>query len=1076
MKNSRKISLLLGTIFPLLLSGCSLFPGGDGGSSKDSSTTEVEQITSFEIITDDILSYETSGDVSYYSMTLYPSDTYQIRTNIDDKLGNTYYFSYYLSKDEIPFTVSDKGLVTVRDVVDKTYISTFIVELYKKGQKKRVYEQYVSVTVKETEFANITLTNSDLTFDSDTKTYTLTLKSGSNYQIMTSITSNTRYTTSYSLKNSGDSSFINVNDKGLISTTALNEEKSSTIIIKTISTSGNRKLDEVKLNINLTKGDVTPTDELLVYDAISGNQINDGDKYDLHRFESYSFTVKYNKVNKTGVMSVSNSDVLTLDNDANKISGKAVGTSTVTFAYEESSITITIDVVKNDLVDISILGEGDGLLVINNNVLVLGEVKVRYESGFEKEITNHSLLTFKITDKDEFYKNVTVSYQEDNVEVSNTYSVKWYQVTDYKGATAKSYFDDLAKNYYTGEATQLPHSGNINLLVIPVWFNDSADFFNASQKEEMREDIDYILNATRGEKEYSSLKTYYEIESRDTLHLNSIVSDYYSSDTSYKNYSDLSNDNRTENSHILASDAIEWYFSTHTTDSISNYDNDNDGRVDGVIIYYTANYYGYSTDKMRSTAFESTNHTKPAYKYNNMAFIPTGSLYGVNARGIDVSKQKASTDLSKSFEYAFRVNSRVLIHEVGHMFGNKDLYETTLASERYSPAGSFSMQDNDVGSHDPYHLNLIGWNKPEVYDASKYEVGDEIQVKLSDLQSSGQNIILSRKWNDSLFDEYLIIELFTPTLLNAYEKEYGTMKYLTSGIRLWHINSILDDYNHIVDEGFAKTNTITEGGKYSLAYSNYDTESEYDLVHWIRNNEEENINTSSTLYNGDLLFQPGDEFSMVKYKSQFVNGEKLDNEEKLGWEFKVNEIYQNNDGSYDAILTLKRVDNTRTDFKEKVALNVDANKQPSAEITDYTKDVFGENERFSLLYRYVNAPSYYTQGTPISTKGMCLFASSDGDGGYIELNIFDSLDHEYIIKSVSITYDPLTKAKLTASSSGDVITGTKFEGEMIGEYAGIGYKYEVNAKSIILQNTYKDGLDYWSVISLHTLVIEYEMK
>ena len=501
MKNSRKIGLLLGTIFPLLLSGCSLFPGGGGGSSKDTSTTETEQITSFEIITDDILSYQTSGDVSYYSMTLYPSETYQIRTNIDDKLGDTYYLDYHLTEEDIPFTVSDKGLVTVNDSVDKTYITTFPVQLFKKGQSRRIYLQYVSVTVKASEYATITLTNSDLTFDSSTKTYTLTLKSGSNYQITTSITSNTKYTTSYSLLNSGDSSFINVSSSGLVSTTALNEEKSSTIVVKTISSSASRTLDEVKLNINLTKGDVTPTDELLVYDAIGGNQINDGDKYDLDRFESYSFSIKYNKVSKTGVMSVSNSDVLTLDNDANKITGKAVGTSTVTFAYEESSITITIDVVKNDLVDISILGEGDGLLVLNNNVLVLGEVKIRYASGFEKEITNHSLLTFKITDKDEFYKNVTVSYQEDNVEVSNTYSVKWYQVDDYKGTTAKSYFDDLAKNYYAGKGTQLPHSGNINLLVIPVWFNDSADFFNASQKEEMKEDISYILNASRGEKE-----------------------------------------------------------------------------------------------------------------------------------------------------------------------------------------------------------------------------------------------------------------------------------------------------------------------------------------------------------------------------------------------------------------------------------------------------------------------------------------------------------------------------------------------------------------------------------------------
>ncbi len=38
------------------------------------------------------------------------------------------------------------------------------------------------------------------------------------------------------------------------------------------------------------------------------------------------------------------------------------------------------------------------------------------------------------------------------------------------------------------------------------------------------------------------------------------------------------------------------------------------------------------------------------------------------------------------------------------MFGNVDLYEDQFASERYSPAGSFVMQDRNFGSHDPFTL------------------------------------------------------------------------------------------------------------------------------------------------------------------------------------------------------------------------------------------------------------------------------------------------------------------------------------------------------------------------------------
>ena len=95
-----------------------------------------------------------------------------------------------------------------------------------------------------------------------------------------------------------------------------------------------------------------------------------------------------------------------------------------------------------------------------------------------------------------------------------------------------------------------------------------------------------------------------------------------------------------------------------------------------------------------------------------------------------------------------------MIHEVGHQFGADDLYEYAAKDEeKHYPCGAFSMQDNDSGSHDPFQTNLIGWAKPDIYAAKDYNVGDKITISIDDFQGSGNNILLTKDWNEynSLF-------------------------------------------------------------------------------------------------------------------------------------------------------------------------------------------------------------------------------------------------------------------------------------------------------------------------------------
>ena len=358
-------------------------------------------------------------------------------------------------------------------------------------------------------------------------------------------------------------------------------------------------------------------------------------------------------------------------------------------------------------------------------------------------------------------------------------------------------------------------------------------------------------------------------------------------------------------------------------------------------------------------------------------------------------------------------------------------------------------------------------------------MGDTVTLKIDDFATSGNNIILSREWNsaNSLFDEYMLLELFAPTGLNYFEATNSTtLGFSDAGIRLWHINSILEN----MSDGGKETNEITESNWINLKYSNNNQSSPCDLAHWIRNNVEEPYDTVSTVHNNYGLFKAGDSFDMDSYSSQFINAGKLDNKEKLGWEFTVDSIYQTIDDTYGAIITLTRTENTRTDFEVSTRLDKDIATQPTEDGNDYALEFLGNNDLFSLVYNFndATAPSYYTQGKPISYKGMCLFAEPNGNGGSLVITIKDKDGYKVSINSVSVTCTMLTKASITALVNGDEVTGTPFTGPYNDKdgYNEKGMTYVVNSKSITLQNKYVDGVDYWSVLALYSISINYHVE
>ena len=194
MKNSRILFLLLVISLSVMLSGC-FFSGGDtpGGD-------KVEAIDSFEFVTDSKMTTSGEGENQYYLLTLYAGEKYQVKTDVDGKLGDDYSF-IYSSDDDIEgrFTITSDGYIETNADLAKSEVFSVDADLYKDGKYARVAHKYFIFSLLVGEYADIVLTNDGLLYDADTNTYSLTMESGSSYAISCSVSSNTAYSLSFSL-------------------------------------------------------------------------------------------------------------------------------------------------------------------------------------------------------------------------------------------------------------------------------------------------------------------------------------------------------------------------------------------------------------------------------------------------------------------------------------------------------------------------------------------------------------------------------------------------------------------------------------------------------------------------------------------------------------------------------------------------------------------------------------------------------------------------------------------------------------------------------------------------------------
>lgn len=345
--------------------------------------------------------------------------------------------------------------------------------------------------------------------------------------------------------------------------------------------------------------------------------------------------------------------------------------------------------------------------------------------------------------------------------------------------------DVLDKMGYDEETDQLlgitkglPSIGDVNVLVIPIEFTD------CKAPTSMVKDLETAFFGTAEQTGWESLTSYYQKSSYGKLNIQGDVMKPFNTGKTVSYYDSLQKEfnkalekytkgltdeypDNVEYSIIKA--ALEYY-----DDEIdySKYDTNNDGYIDSIYLVYTTDYNAEDDDSLW-WAYTTEYFTSEEQKYDNVE----ADYY------IFMSYQFLFDELQgKEVKY----NSETIIHETGHLLGLNDYYDYDDTQGPSGGIGGGDMMDCNVGDHNAYSKLMLGWVSPTVVS------GKTTTITLNSFASSGDCVVISKGWNNTFFDEYYIIDFYTPTGVNEFGAGSSGL-FSTSGIRIYHVDSTLKD-------------------------------------------------------------------------------------------------------------------------------------------------------------------------------------------------------------------------------------------------------------------------------------------
>jgi M6 family metalloprotease-like protein len=442
-------------------------------------------------------------------------------------------------------------------------------------------------------------------------------------------------------------------------------------------------------------------------------------------------------------------------------------------------------------------------------------------------------------------------------------------------------------NYASGYV--MPSTGKVNLLVIPVVFDD----YKGNATEAVREDIYQTFFGDPSDTSWESLASYYYKSSYGQLLINGTVAPWYDSGYTTSEFSQLKFSGASsyakswEPTWNIVEDATAWYAKSYSSD-LSEFDSNNDNVVDAIWFVYSA------PDVTNNSSLDSTDFW--AYTYSDLLSYETAmNNGGKSSTCIPFRYSWASYDFMRAGYGDSGRDAHTYVHETGHLMGLDDYYVSSTTStypNNYGPMGRLDMMDYNIIDHDAYSKFALGWIKP-------YVVTGTTSITLEPSSTTGQAILLPTTtdgWNGSAFDEYMLLEFYTPTLLNKQDSlaaypDNKTQGFTENGIRIYHVDSRLAlltgssvSYSDKVvrETSTSASYTMVAHGNGAGYNANMGTTLAFRLVQEMDCTKKRNFDTDyETITSGgktkrlgctadnSTLFQAGDSFSFSTYSGSF---------------------------------------------------------------------------------------------------------------------------------------------------------------------------------------------------------------
>ena len=334
----------------------------------------------------------------------------------------------------------------------------------------------------------------------------------------------------------------------------------------------------------------------------------------------------------------------------------------------------------------------------------------------------------------------------------------------------------------------LDASGKQNILVLPVEF---PSYPKSELDNNNGEDAHQIIeNAFFGDpkvNQWESVASFYYKSSYGKLKLGGKVAPWYmvEDENLMSRINNCSSgvcreSEKTSISSKVMQLAIEAY--KQTVDPLEfkqMYDQDEDGYVDAAFVIY-------------SHPIGNSGKTSESEGSNRNSLFWAYTTYDKQSPNLTSPVGKTYAWASYDFLYPeYSLNNKLpdahtLIHEVGHLLGLEDYYNT--GSGTYRPLGGADMMDYSLGDHSSFSKMLLGWSKP-------YIVTSPGKITLRPFVTSGDFILITPQLKNDfdVFSEYLLLEFYTPTNLNYYDANASQKVNLFSeyGLKVMHVKANL---------------------------------------------------------------------------------------------------------------------------------------------------------------------------------------------------------------------------------------------------------------------------------------------